>query len=173
MSADITSSATFRMIEGLGSTMLFDETEEFKNKKNEQAQAVRNILIQGFMRDQHAVRNESSKDRNFTPTQFNLYSPKSLAHINAFDDVLEDRCIEQVNRRALDVKIRNTWCSERDPSFQKIRDLCYRLFLDYADEINDLQQKARTLVSISSRELQLWTPLITLALFFEKHGIVG
>ena len=173
MSPDITSSATFRIIEGLGSTMLFDECEEFKNRNNEQAQAVRNLLIQGFLKDQHAVRNETSRDKNFTPTQYNLYSPKSLAHINAFDDVLEDRCIEQINRRALDEKIRNTWCTNKDPSFQIIRNKCYRLFLDYADEISDLNEEAVSELDVSGRELQLWTPIMTLAIFFEKHGITG
>ena len=173
MSPDITSSATFRIIEGLGSTMLFDESEEFKNRKNEQAQAVRNLLIQGFLKDQYAVRSETTKDRNFTPTQYNLYSPKSLAHINAFDDVLEDRCIEQINQRTLNEKIRNTWCTNKDPSFQIIRNKCYRLFLDYADEISDLKEVAISELDVSGRELQLWTPIITLAIFFEKHGVSG
>ena len=173
MSANISSSATFRSIEGLGATVLLDETEEFKNKKNENAQAVRNILLQGFLREQYAVRSDTSKERNFTPVQYNLYSPKSLAHINSFDDVLEDRCITQVNTRTLNPDIRNTWPSDKDPAFQTIRNLCYRLFLDYADEIYYLQDKARGLLEISGRELQLWTPIITLALFFEKHGISG
>jgi len=81
MSPDMTSSVLFRIIEGIGSTILLDESEEFKNKKNEQAQAVRNLLMQGFLKDQHAVRNETSKDRNFTPTQYNLFfTQKSCTH---------------------------------------------------------------------------------------------
>lgn len=170
MSPDATSSAIFRIIEGIGSTILLDETENFKNKKDDQAQAVRNILLQGFLKDQTALRNETSKDKNFTPTQYNLYSPKSLAHINAFDDVLEDRCISQINRRALDEKIRNSWCTNKDPRFQLIRNKCYRLFLDYADEVVDLEEEARTKLSVSGREMQLWLPIMTLAIFFEKHG---
>ena len=171
MSADITSSATFRIIEGIGSTILLDEIESFKDKKNEQAQAIRNILMQGFLKDQYAVRNETTKDKNFTPTEYNLYSPKSMAHISTFDDVLEERCIKQILVRSLDEKIKNTWCSEEDKAFSQIRSLCYRLFLDYADEISQLKNKARELLQVNSRELQLWTPLITLALFFENHGI--
>lgn len=170
MSPDATSSAIFRIIEGIGSTILLDETENFKNKKDDQAQAVRNILLQGFLKDQTALRNETSKDKNFTPTQYNLYSPKSLAHINAFDDVLEDRCISQINRRALDEKIRNSWCTNKDSRFQIIRNKCYRLFLDYANEVVDLQEEARTKLSVSGREMQLWLPIMTLALFFEKYG---
>jgi len=173
MSPDMTSSAMFRIIEGLGSTILLDESEEFKNKKNDQAQAVRNLLMQGFLKDQHAVRNESTKDKNFTPTQYNLFSPKSLAHINSFDDVLEDRCIEQIQRRALDEEIRNRWCTNKDPAYQIIRNKCYRLFMDYADEISDLTEEAISELDVSGRELQLWTPIMTLAIFFEKHGVSG
>ena len=152
-------------------TVLLDETESFKDKKNEQAQAIRNILMQGFLKDQYAVRNETTKDNNFTPTQYNLYSPKSMAHISTFDDVLEERCIQQILRRALNDIVKNTWCSEDDKSFSEIRNLCYRMFMDYADEINKLKDEARKLLKVNSRELQLWTPLITLALFFKNHKI--
>jgi hypothetical protein len=173
MSADITNSATFRLIEGLGATLLLDETEQFKNQRNDQAQQVRTILLQGFIKNQFAVRSEGKEKGGFTPVPYNLYSPKSLAHINSLDDVLEDRCIQQINKRALDPKIRNTWPTEKDSTFQKIRNMCYRLFLDHANEIYDLQDEARRLLSLSGRELQLWTPIITLALFFERHGISG
>jgi len=173
MSPDITSSATFRIIEGLGATMLFDETEQFKNQRNDQAQQVRTLLLQGFLKNQFAVRSEGKEKGGFTPVPYNLYSPKSLAHINALDDVLEDRCIQQINKRAINPAIKNTWPTEKDQDFQKIRNLCYRLFLDYANEISVLQDEARKILSVSGRELQLWTPIITLSLFFEKHGIPG
>jgi len=76
MTPDMTSSSLFRIIEGIGATILLDETEEFKNKRNDQAQALRNLLMQSFLKDQYAVRNETTKDKNFTPTQFDIYSPK-------------------------------------------------------------------------------------------------
>jgi len=173
MTPDMTGASLFRIIEGIGATILLDEAEEFKNKRNDQAQALRNLLVQSFLKDQHAIRNETTKDKTFTPTQYNIYSPKSLAHINAFDDVLEDRCIKQVNRRALDDKIKNTWISKQDSAFQIIRNKCYRLFLDYADQIYDLQEEAKSKLCVSGRELQLWTPIMTLALFFEKFGVTG
>ena len=173
MTPDMTSASLFRIIEGIGATILLDETEEFKNKRNDQAQALRNLLMQSFLKDQYAIRNDTTKDKNFTPTQYNIYSPKSLAHINSFDDVLEDRCIKQINRRALDDKIKNTWVSNQDSSFQIIRNKCYRLFLDYADQIYNLQEEAKSKLCVSGRELQLWIPMMTLALFFEKFGVTG
>lgn len=173
MSPDVTGSSLFRIIEGIGATVLLDETEEFKNKKNDQAQTVRNLLMQAFLKDQYAIRSDTTKDKNFTPTQYNIYSPKALAHINSFDDVLEDRCLRHTMKRGLNEEIKNTWVSEKDPSFQLIRNGCYRLFLDHADQIYDLQQEAITVLGISGRELQLWTPIMTFALFFEKFGVKG
>ena len=173
MTADVSSSSTFRLIEGLGATLLLDETEQFSNPKNDQAQAVRILLNQGFLKDQYAIRSEGKASEGFVPVSYNLYAPKSLAHIKAFDTVLEDRCIRQLMRRSSDKKILERWIDGTNPNFTKIRNLCYRLFLDYGSEISNLQHEAKKLLVISGRELQLWTPIITLALFFEKHGCAG
>ena len=173
LSPDITSSATFRIIQGLGCTLLLDETEQFKNQKNDRAQNVRTILIQGFLKDQFAIRNESKQNGTFIPTQFNIYSPKSLAHIRGLDDVLEDRCIRNVNRRALNKEIKNSWPNNEDKNFEKIRSLNYRLYLDYSEEILSFKEEAEKLLPVNGRERLLWTPIMTLAIFFEKHGISG
>ena len=172
MSPDMSSSSIFRIIQGLGATVLLDETEQFRNRKNDNAQQMRTLLLQGFMKNQYAIRS-TSKDKDFTPALFDLYSPKSLAHINSFDDVLADRCIQQIMKRSTNHKISDTWPEEKDHNFQQIRNLCYRLFLDYANEIYKLKEDATNLLLVSGRELLIWTPLITLALFFEKHGLSG
>jgi len=172
MSPDMSPSSLFRIIEGTGATLLLDETEQFKNKKNESAQQTRTLLMQGFGKDQFAIRSQGNSDSGFTPQFFNLYCPKSLAHINAFDSVLEDRCIQQIMRRSKDKSKLNSYPdNKRDSRFNKIRQMCYRLFLDYAHEIKDLETEARGLLAVSGRELKIWTPIITLALFFEKNGV--
>tara|TARA_Y100001936_G_C16057253_1_gene661871 strand:- start:247 stop:1815 length:1569 start_codon:yes stop_codon:yes gene_type:complete len=174
MSADMTPATLFRTIEGIGATILLDEAENFKNKKDEKAQANRTLVMQGFLKDQYAVRNEGKTDGGFTPVQFNLYSPKSLASINNFDNVLEDRCIDHNMRRSKNKELLNKWMDKRkDSRFTEIRDCCYRLFLDHGREIDELQDEAGKLLSISGRELLMWKPIITLALFFEKNGVSG
>ncbi|MCA2003984.1 MAG: hypothetical protein LDL06_04380, partial [Candidatus Nitrosotenuis sp.] len=173
MSGSMSASALFRLREGTGGFIAIDETEQFKNLKNENAQETRTLLLQSFLKNQYAIRVEGKLSGGFTVSPFNLYGPTSLAHINAFDDVLEDRCIPQINKRAVSSEIKDTWPTYEDTDFQKIRNLCYRLFLDYADEIYKLQSEARKLLPISGRELQLWTPIITLAVFFENKGIPG
>jgi len=169
MSPDMTASSLFRIIEGTGATMLLDETENFKNKKDESAQLVRRVIMQGMLRGQHVVRSES-KDNTFLPKTYNIYSPKSMAHISSLDDVMQDRFIKLIMKRTKSKELLNIWPDGKDPAFQQIRNYCYRLFLDFGYEIYDLQKEAQTQCSVSGRELQLWTPILTLALFFEKHG---
>lgn len=170
LTADISGSSLFRTIEGTGATVLLDETEAFKNQKNEQAQQVRTLLLEGFLKDKFAIRTEGSSNNGFDVASFNLYSPKSMGHISTLDDVLQDRCIELLMLRSKNKNKLNTWPTKRDTNFVKIRNLCYRLFLDYGDEIFDLQEEARNLLNVSGRELQVWTPIITMASFFDKHG---
>jgi len=171
VSGNMTGSTFFRIAEGLGGTILLDEIEQTRNTKNEQAQTIRTLLLQRFMKNSYAYRSESNANGNFTPTAFNLYGPTSLGHIKAFDNVLEDRCIQQIMRRSINQDLVNSHPTKQDFRFEKIRNLCYRLFLDYGSEINDLQYKVRELLPLSGRELQLWTPIITLAKFFENHKI--
>lgn len=172
MTADITGPSLFRTIEGLGSTLPIDETESFKKTKNEQAQHVRTLLLEGFLRDKKAIRTESRND-TYVPTTYDLYAPKSFGHIKAFDDILEDRCIEILMKRSKNREKLNTWPTNDDGSFTQIRNLCYRLFLDYAHEIHDIIPQAKQKLSVSGRELQQWTAIMSLAIFFEKHGING
>ena len=172
MSPDMTGSSLFRIVEGTGATMLLDETESFKDKKNETAQLVRRLIMQGMLRGQHVIRTES-KDNSFTPKTYNIYSPKAMAHISSLDDVMQDRFIKLIMKRTKSKELLNIWPSKKDPAFQQIRNYCYRLFLDYAYEIYDLQKEAQAKCKVSGRELQLWTPIVTLALFFEKHGLTG
>jgi len=168
MSPDFTGSSVFRLVELTSGTILLDETEQFRNRKSENAQHVRTLLLEGFLKDQHVYR--TSKE-TFQPESFNLYSPKALAHINSFDDVLEDRCIQIVMKRSTNKAIQDSYPSESDQNFTQIRNFAYRLFLDYANEINLLKIEAQKMLPLSGREKILWTPIITLGLFFENHGI--
>ena len=173
MSADISTASFFRSIEGTGSTLLLDETENFSNKKDEKAQANRTLLMQGFLKDQFAIRSEGKSDSGFVPQMYNLFSPKSIAHIKPIDDVFADRCIQSIMKRSKNKQLLNKWINKKDSRFLAIRDYCYRLFLDYGHVINDLQDEAGKILSISGRELLIWKPIITLALFFQNAGCEG
>lgn len=166
-------SSLFRIIEGTGATVLLDETERFRHTKDESAQLLRTLIMQGMLKGQKAIRSEGGKDNSFTPKSYDIYSPKSMAHISGIDDVMGDRFIPLLMMRTKNTEFLNSWPDGKNPEFQQIRNLCYRLFLDYGQEIYNLQEESRNMLGVSGRELQLWTPIITLALFFEKHGVEG
>ena len=168
MSPDFTGSTVFRLTEKTGATLLLDEAENFKREKNEQAQQVRTLIMQGFLKDQYAYR--TNTDKQFSVEPFNLYSPKAMAHINTFDDVLEDRCIQIVMKRATDKTKLNKWPTSSNTVFQEIRNYLYRLFLDYSIEIETYRLRAEETINVLGREKQLWTPMLTFAYFFEAIG---
>ena len=128
MTADVSSSAIFRLIEGVGATFLLDETESFKNKNKEGAQNIRTLLLEGFLKNKFAFRSEAQASGGFVPTPFNLHSPKNLGHITSLDNVLEDRCIEQLMQGSQNPKILGTWPTSKDTRFSELRALCYKLF---------------------------------------------
>jgi len=169
-SSNITGSSQFRIIEGTGATILYDEIETLANPKKQQDFDTIQILHSGFMKGDRAYRTEGS---NFEQKSYDTYSPKGLAHINSIGDVTEDRCIRIDLLRSFNQDILAKDVDFSDPRFQAIRDSLYRLSLDYADEIYGLISEARKLLVVTGRELKLWTPIITLALFFERHGVEG
>lgn len=171
MSPDFSGSSIFRLIEGTNGTLCLDEAEQMKNQKSESAQHVRTLIMQGFMRDQYAYR--TNNDDGFKVERFNLFSPKALAHIKAFDDVLEDRCIQIVMKRSTDKKKLNRYPNVNNPVFRQIRSLCYEMFLDYATQIETLKQKAEENSPVHGREQLLWNPILTLAYFLEPLGVEG
>lgn len=168
MSPDFTGASIFRLIEGTGGTLCLDEAESFKREKSENAQHVRTLIMQGYLNDQSVPRTD--KDTRKIEF-FKLFGPKGLAHINAFDDVLEDRCIQLLLKRSTNRDLLNA--NPTAKAFEKIRDLLYRLFLDYAIDVETWKQKASEHIPVFGRERQLWLPLFTLAYFFNSFDVKG
>jgi len=171
-SSNITGASQFRTIDGMGATILIDETENLNNPKSERAQDTLTILHSGFMKGDSALRTEGNNGK-FRTNLYDFYGPKCLAHINSIGDVLADRCISIPLIRSINKNIINKDVEYLDPSLQTLRDSYYQLRLDWVSEIDEIRQEARKLLDVSGRELKLWTPLITLALFFERHGCEG
>lgn len=167
MSPDFTGSTIFRLIEGTCGTLCIDEAEAFQRQNSETAQHVRTLIMQGFLRNQFAYRTNS--DRAFQVEGFNLYSPKALAHISTFDDVLGDRCIQIVMKRSTDKTKLDRYPTQDDERFARIRGLCYEFFLDHGREIEAIRQKAMEQSPVHGREGLLWQPLLVLAFYLEPY----
>ena len=173
-SGDASISSIFRTIQGTGATLLLDETENLKGEKDDRAD-LENLLRNGFSKEGQVTRSKEGNRKNFTPEFFSVFSPKALGHIHGLDNVLEDRCIKTKLNRTTNKNIADSEPDENeDPQIYKARESLYRLFLDYGDEIYELIPKARQLVKeLSGREMKLWLPIMTMALFFENHGVEG
>ena len=180
-------SSLYRMIQNSHATLLIDETEKLSNPNR--AQEFRNILLSGYKKGCKTFRVEKSAKDRLEPEEFEVYSPKMLANISGLEDVLEDRCITQFQRRSLSKTILNREVDIMDPRYTKFRDNLYKLFLChwqevkeiYAEiskcsELRELCECVKTDFSslpkekeyLSGRELELWKPIFTLAAFFDS-----
>jgi len=173
-SGDASISSIFRTIQGTGATLLLDETEDLKGGKEDRSD-LENLLRNGFSKEGQVIRSKEGKNKEFHPEFFSVYSPKALGHIQGVDNVLEDRCIKTKLRRTTNKRIADSEPDENeDPQIYKTRESLYRLFLDYGDEIHELIPKAIQLIKeLSGREMKLWLPIITMALFYETYEVTG
>lgn len=173
LTGDASLSSIFRTIEGTGATLLLDETERLGGSKDDNAD-FENLLRNGFSKNGHVTRAKETKNKDYIPMSFSVYSPKGFGHINELDNVLEDRVIKVKIVRSNNKAIKDRDPDERDPLIYSIRERLYRLWLDYGYEIYKLIPEAMRLVEeLSGRELKIWLPILTLALFFEKQGVEG
>ena len=174
LSGDSSISSIFRTIQGTGATLLLDETENLKGGKEDRTD-LENLLRNGFSKDGMVIRSKEGRNKEYTPELFSVYSPKGFGHINGFDNVLDDRCIKTKLIRTTIKEIADSEPDEKeDQLIYKTRESLYRLFLDYGDEIYSLIPKAKSLIKEQSgREMKLWLPIITMALFYQNHGVEG
>ena len=172
-SDDSSNSSLFRTIGGTGATMLLDEVEKLGSTKTDNSD-LQTILRGGFQNGHYVTKSEEVRGK-WTPVAYDLFSPKAFGHINPIDNVLQDRCITTKLARTTNKTIANSEPEEdENPKIYQCREDCYRLFLDHANEVKSLIPEARGLFTeVSGRELNLWLPIVTIALFFEKHGVVG
>jgi uncharacterized protein YukE len=179
-SANVSTSSVFRLIQNNRCTLLIDETEKLANA--ERAQDFRGLLLCGYKKGGVVYRTEKTRKDQYKPEAFEVYSPKMLANIRGLEDVLEDRCITIIMKRAKNPQILNTEINLNDPLWQKIRDNLYMLYLTYwkrikeiyenASElsvVNELNEHAENISLLSGRELELWKPILILAKFFDNH----
>jgi hypothetical protein len=170
-SGEASVSVIFRTVEGTGCTLFLDESEDMQ-KKDEQTDK-QNLLRNGFHIDGTVARADTNS-KTFMPVTFSVYSPKGLGHINSFDEVLTDRTIPQ-NIIASDKPDIVKAHPNNDPNdLYSCREREFRLFLDYAVEVKGLIPEAESLMEshgVHGRDMDLWKPAITIALFLDKHGV--
>lgn len=176
LSASLSTAFLFRIIQDARATLLIDETETlFDAERN---QALRAIILAAYKKGQAAHRVEGADGEVKRPTPFEIYTPLFFANIQGLEDVLEDRAITRILLRALNHEISRREPSITDPRWAKIRSGLYRLYLECAAEVAQMASGVSGASGVNGgilegRELELWHPILTLAQFFEKHGVSG
>ena len=180
MSASLTAPSLFRIIQDARATLFVDETETlFDAERN---QAFRALILAAYKRGQAAHRVEGGDGEARRPIPFELYASLYFANIQGLENVLEDRAISRILLRAMNPEIMRREPSTTDPRWGKIRNGSYRLCLERAKEVRELGASGAYGASgatveeggeIGGREQELWRPILTLAAFFEKHGVKG
>jgi len=169
---NISTASLYRLTQSGRCTLLLDETEKLSSK--ERAEELRNLLLAGYKKGAPVYRTEKKSGERLTPEAFDVYSPKIICNISGVEDVLEDRCIPIIMKRGRIREIINREPDGADQTWIKIRDSLYMLYLQYASEISvDSAHSAVSVAEVkelSSRDLELWRPLLHLAAFFDKYN---
>lgn len=156
----------FRMVEALAPTMLIDEQEGLNSRqaaKDGPMAAMMGILKSGYQRGATVTRQDPNEP---TITQeFSVYSPKAIAAIESFEDILEDRSIlvympkvTAATLSAAQIKPRNTM---RQDEFTPLRDSLYLLLMQHSDSLHAIRQRVQN--QHGARFGELVFPLLCLA----------
>lgn len=101
MTASISPSALFRVINAGSVTVLFDEVDTVFGRRDGN-EDLRALLNAGFS-DGGVVYRSEAEGRKFVQRAFNVFAPKALAGIGTFPDTVADRCIHcRMKRRTTD-----------------------------------------------------------------------
>jgi hypothetical protein len=183
----------YRLVESNHATVLLDEQDYLSDP--ERRAEFRTLLLGGYKKGSFVYRSEKTSKGKIVPTKFRIYSPKALANIEGLESVLGDRTITVIMLRSKDpVKTRRD-IDEDDPKWMEMRTKLASLYVKYWKDVSDaykavlkalgdvedlsaipeglkpLFQKARDY--IYSRNRELWSPILALALFFEVKGVEG
>ena len=187
LSANMSTSSIFRLVQNARGTLLIDENEKLSNK--DRAQDFRSLLLSGYKKGAYVYRTEKSTKDRFISMPFEIYSPKAIANISGLEDVLEDRCKVIIMKRARNRIIANREINILDEEWQRIRNDLYLLVMNYHSELSELIARfselseydeivdllhektgidKKAIMSISAREMELWKPIFILAMFFDQ-----
>ena len=164
--SDPTGPSMFRLIHYTSCTVGIDEAERYHNPKDPGMQQIRQLLNSGYKQGMPAIR---LIGEDMKPQAFDVYSPKILAAIAGLEDILASRCIA-ISMRRTDRKL---------PSFPPdfdgapLRHLLYTLALTAFPHIYTNYFERPELHTLHNRSGELWSPLVTLAAFFEEQGGVS
>jgi len=166
-STSISTPALYRIVQNLRPTLLVDEAEKYASA--EKQDEIRNILNSGYKKYGKVFRASKTRGEKIIIESFEVFSPKAFVTYKGLEDVTEDRCIPIVMIRSNNKDVINSEIYEDDPCWASLRNLLYRFALEKYHEIDELYRTINVQIqheAFSSREHELWKPILTLAKYF-------
>lgn len=162
----LSSAGAYRTVESCSATLLLDEAENLQRReKNDEPDDKIEILKAGYKRGARVIRCAGD---NHEPTGYEVYSPKIFGSIHSIDRILADRVITlTLARKRPDVKLDEFRPSEIASVLHRTRDKLYVLMLEYGREIAERFRDGIGWDGVTDRDRELWTPILTLAEFFD------
>lgn len=167
-SSSMSSAAAYRAVEACSTSLLLDEAENLQKKdKNENQDDKIEILKAGYMKGPKAIRCTGDAHE---PVGFDVYSPKMFGSIQSMDRILADRAITLTLARKKRQLPEFDFVEQRG-EMARTRDKLYVLMLDHAKDIVEEIHAGINWDGVKDRERELWTPILTMAQFFDGYQI--
>ena len=160
--------ALYRSIQSHAPTLLIDEQEGLNNSKEAKTTKVdmMGLLKTGYKRGAKVARQRI--DRPEITEYFELYSPKALAAIELFEDVLENRAILTImNMKPDHIQLdeADTIPDREASEFIPLRDGLYLLLMQEAATIRKITERVQ--FAATNRFRELFKPLYVMACFVD------
>ena len=170
MAVSMTASSIFRTVQDERSTLIMDETENFRGD-SEKFLEIMPILNSGFQRTGNAPRVEGQSGSRKT-VRYSTYSPKIFCSINPVLETLRDRSYVITLVKTMDESKANLSVRERDPIWAEIRSDLYLMLFEYYPEVQEIAESETTENSLKliGRDWDKAKPVITLANFISKYA---
>lgn len=154
----------YRSIQAKAPTLLIDEQEGLNSSKvaREQKADLMGILKSGYKSGARVARQDM--DQKEITRYFDVYSPKALAAIELFEDVLENRAIlTYMTRKPADIKLHDDSeiIAKEHALFSPLRDRLYLLLMHRSAEVALCTQRVQ--LEYHNRMRELLRPLYAMA----------
>jgi len=171
VSSNMTAPCLFRTLDMRGGTLLLYEAERLMDQGPEVAE-LRSILLAGYKAGQKAQRLEKIGD-SFRPVDFDVYGPKAVACIGELPAALASRCIRIGMFRASRASEKPSRQLASYGRWDAIRDDLHCLALGQGQVFRVAAAKVISCEGLYGRDIEIWSPILGLAEFFEKEGAEG
>ena len=149
-------------------SIFLDEAERLKDSQNIDNQTLILMLNSGYKLGPGIGKmSMNNKDKNWSQSKYDPYSPKMIAGINNVAETLVSRSINITLIATDNVEIKN---KEIDPDleiFREIRDDLYLSVMEHFKLIKEAYNEV-TEDSISARNWEVWKPIVTIALVIDE-----